>query len=259
MELDYVLALALERFHLDSTQLVEPEWVAKTPYERERRGRRRYLKNPIVLREVVTRFAGLPFKNYFFLGLTTDPSNPFRVASNTQLFPEIFHPDFGPEDCWPKMAHKFGWLNYAALETVIRKLQERQILRSDSLFLESLAMNRDNMEFQVPSSEATIAPGEEGASSLEHQTSKRRGTSMIYAPAINARSFVHFSWRGESCALRDYSKGSSVQPPSNRGYPTSTVRSLIKQEHGISKKEPPVADSAYWYAKTIRLNAHFLH
>jgi hypothetical protein len=32
------------------------------------------------------------------------------------------------------------------------------------------------------------------------------GVAMIYAPNIDKNTYLHFSWKGNSCVLRDYSQ-----------------------------------------------------
>jgi hypothetical protein len=184
LELDFALALALEQFDRTDRVLVEPEWIMGTPYALERGvGVRRTLKNPNVLRDVVSRICGLPLENYFFVALTTDESNPFHDANCTSVLPELFHPKHGSDNCWHSVKHQFGWVNFVALEKVIRGLFEREVPGTDSLFLESLEINQKNMRRG-----ATVE-----SSDRESGAPKTRGTSIIYASQINPKTYLHFS------------------------------------------------------------------
>jgi hypothetical protein len=82
----------------------------------------------------------------------------------------------------------------------------------------------------------------------------RASVSMIYAPRINPNTFLHFSWDGDSCALRDFSVGGEPSP--NRKWTTSAVVRLICQEEpfGQGAKRPSVDKVDEWRETTRRLN-----
>jgi predicted type IV restriction endonuclease len=83
--------------------------------------------------------------------------------------------------------------------------------------------------------------------------SRDRGSGLlIYAPEINSRTFLHFSWLGESCALRDYSRPSTRPPKADRRYQTSHVRAKIKnQVQGDGRNRKHVD---YWHQMTVEAN-----
>jgi hypothetical protein len=241
LELDFALALALEQFAETDHELIEPEWITKTPYALERgQGVRRTLKNRNVLRDVVAKICGLPLEHYFFVALTTDSSNPFEEEHQGWILPELFHPKHGLDNCWNQIKHQFGWVNYVALKEVIESLFVGSTFEFDSLFLESLEINGKNMG----RSTNIVSSGYEPT---------RRGTSIIYAPQINAKTYLHFSWRGENCALRDYSLSSTEEPYAERSFRTSDVRKLIEEEVPLTRREG-VTNTSRMHQKIFELN-----
>jgi hypothetical protein len=82
---------------------------------------------------------------------------------------------------------------------------------------------------------------------------KRRGKSLVFIPSINDKTFLHFSWNNESCAIRDYSNG---YPKIYRNFQTSQIRQFIEKDREfiINTKEPPIDDIEYWYNRIIGLN-----
>ncbi|MHC4144219.1 MAG: hypothetical protein ACYSWW_02050 [Planctomycetota bacterium] len=80
-----------------------------------------------------------------------------------------------------------------------------------------------------------------------------RGSGLlIYVPHINAETFLHFSWVGESCALRDYSYGPTTKPKLDRRYTTSYVRARITDQAQVEQRNIKHID--YWHRETLRLN-----
>lgn len=239
-ELDYALVLALHGFKESDLELVEPDWIMDTPYSLERReiGRRR-LKNQNVLRAVVDEICGLPLENYFFISMTNDRNNPYLSEGNNQVLPELFHPAFGVNNCWKDMKRQFGWVNYSRLETVVRSLLDESVGIGESLFLKSMELNRKNMPAGI------VNHSEDG--------SKSRGTSLIYAPKIQPGTFLHFSWRGANCALRDYSVDSALEPIPDRSYTTSQIRLLVEREVQVLR-EGSIKNVAYWHKRICDLN-----
>lgn len=244
LELDFALALALEQFTGTDHELIEPEWITRTPYALERgEGVRRTLKNRNVLRDVAAKICGLPLEHYFFVSLTTDPSNPFEDEKHTSILPELFHPKHGLNNCWNQIKHQFGWVNYVALKEVIKGLFAGSAYEFDSLFLESLEINEKNMRHST----------NVGSNGYESTLVKSKGTSIIYASQINAKSYLHFSWRGEGCALRDYSLSSTEAPDPERSYRTSDVRKLIEQEVPLTSRDG-VTNTSGMHQKILELN-----
>ena len=244
LELDFALALALEQFKPNDRELIEPAWIANTPYSAERGDLvLRKLKNRNVLQDVVCKISGLPLPNYFFLSLTADISNPLSNEDCASFLPELFHPTFGSKNCWSEMKHQFGWTNFSALKQIIEKFFHEESIETDSLFLDSLAINRKNMQGRL----AVESSGHEPS------LTKSRGVSLIYAPQINPSTFLHFSWKGEGSALRDYSLSSSELPQPERSYRTSDIRRLTERAVPVGKKIP-ILDVAGLHDKITHLN-----
>jgi hypothetical protein len=76
--------------------------------------------------------------------------------------------------------------------------------------------------------------------------------SLIYAPQINPRTFLHFSWRNESCALRDYSRSDTEEPSPDRKQ-TSYVERMIDKEIRVPNKKN-VQDVSFWHQKILEEN-----
>src|SRR2546427_12599204 len=80
-----------------------------------------------------------------------------------------------------------------------------------------------------------------------------RGVRMIYAPEIDAGTFLHLSWQNERCALRNYSKSPTIMPVEDRSIDKSDVWKRVRKEIPIRNRKP-VEDTAYWHETTINLN-----
>lgn len=83
----------------------------------------------------------------------------------------------------------------------------------------------------------------------------RRGVTIIYAPRINPRTSLHFSWVGDGCALRDYSTASATTPPRPERMRTSEVVPLITQEDPRSLRDLDIAKISEWRAMIELQNA----
>ena len=234
LELDYCLAMALSEYHDGATELVEPKWVLSSPYKNERNGELRRLKNRAVLEDVVSLICGIPLDQYYFLVITNDEQNPFLRVSDDYL-PELFKPDLSGlsfTNCWSEYCMRFGWLNYTKMRTFIDSVQSR--LPLGSFFLQSHSINQRNMKGQ-----------------------SRSGTRLIYAPQINPHSFLHFSWRNESCALRDYSRSDTGEPSLDQSYQTSQVERMIDKEIRVPNKKN-VHEVSFWHQQILEANNAYL-
>jgi len=268
LELNHCLALALSQFGPESTSLTEPNWVLHCPYAVERRGRLRALKNPVVIEEVAHRFAGLPFRSYYHIVITTDDSNPLENPENTGFWPELYHPDYPFQNCWNELRSQFTWISWRSVEACLRGFIGEGGVH-ESLFVPSYETNRRNFK-QASATVAEQLAESEAVDSVQTQadevrralraggrvtdTSSARGATMIYAPAINPNTFVHFSWLNESCAIRDYSKSPTIMPFEDRQYRTSDVRARVEKQISIRNRQP-ISDTQYWYETTKSLNA----
>ena len=82
------------------------------------------------------------------------------------------------------------------------------------------------------------------------------GVSLIFAPRYRPRTFVHFSWRGESCRMRDYSGG--VQRPEVNPGLRSAVEAHIRYELQVPHSGHPTGDVVFWYEQIRQLNRRCL-
>jgi hypothetical protein len=264
LELRYCLAMALSEYHEGDTELVEPEWVLSSPYKNERKGRLRRLKNRAVLEDIVSLIGGIPLDRYYFLVITNEEQNPFLRVSN-DLLPELFKPELSGlsfTDGWSEYRRRFGWLNYAKMRTFINSVQNR--LTMGSLFLQSLNFNQRNMKGQsqlrrtepptVTAEQEKLDAGHLAGTELSHSG---QGVSLIYAPKINPRTFLHFSWRNESCALRDYSRSDAGEPSPDRSYQTSHVERMIDKEIRVPNKKN-VSEVSFWHQQILKVNTAYL-
>lgn len=257
VELNYVLAICLPSFKPVDTELIEPDWISRTPYSSERKGLRRHLRNQVVLRKVVDRFAGLPSEHYFHIVLTTDESNPFSDAAARPLLPQLYRAHSPHTDAWDELSCQFGWFNYTGMKRLVIALRDTGGLGGTSLFLDSYELNGPNMS----GGQLSHGRPERHSWLREHENAapvapRAKGVSVIYAPALSANTFLHFSWLGESCALRDYSASAVTQPNPVRQYTTSYVRSVIRREDVVHG--PAITDTAYWHTAIRQLNAKFI-
>jgi hypothetical protein len=243
LELDYALALALAEHQPTYSELLEPAWVLNTPYAQERNGRLGRLKNPNVLRGVVSNFAGLPLRHYFFVVLTTDGSNPFSSLIPEDLLPGLYQLQNGLKNCWTEMHTQFGWLNYEKLRNLAELMSTQGLLPGGSLFLGSLGLNLANMDISSHNPKPGIAV--------------TRGVALIYAPKIDSATFLHFSWLGEGCALRNYSLHPDRVPSPDRGYQTSEIRSLVER-HISADGRRSIEDTQFWHQRTSEANLQLL-
>jgi len=267
LELNHCLALALSTFAKGQKELSEPDWILHSPYGIERRGKLRCLKNPVVIEEIAYPLTGIPFRSFYHLVITPDSSDPFDSPANEPFWPELYHPDFPYQNAWRQLRAQYAWASWDTLEALVSAMASRGELGEGSYFLPTFEKNRRNFkvaagagtqtlstetfdtdedvpEESVPSQAVSArAPGRRGS----------RGASMIYAPSINPRTFLHFSWLNESCAIRDYSQSPNIMPLEDRQRRASDVFSRIDKEVFIRNRKP-ISDMQYWYETTINLN-----
>jgi hypothetical protein len=264
LELDYCLAMALSEYHEGATELVEPEWVLSSPYKNDRKGMLRRLKSPVVLEDVVSLIGGIPLDQYYFLVITNDGQNPFLRVSEDYL-PELFKPELSGlhlsfTNCWSEYRMRFGWLNYTKMRTFIGSIQNR--LTMGSLFLQSFSINQRNMKghSQLRMPEPPTVTAQQERFDIGHLAGKKlshsgQGVSLIYAPQINPRTFLHFSWKNESCALRDYSGTDRRELSPDKRFQTSDVERMIDKEIRVPNKDKEnVTVVSFWHQKILEAN-----
>jgi len=164
LELNYCLTRALSKFKAEDTELVEPNWILSTPYNKERKGRLRSLKKGGVLRTIVDEIAGVKLKECYHLIVTNEPTNPFDVCESSML-PELFEQvldedgDWRCENRWSNLRSQFGWINYDRIEKFIRDHEGE--LATQSFFLPSYELNSRNMRdssAEPPEPELSVPP-----------------------------------------------------------------------------------------------------
>lgn len=94
-----------------------------------------------------------------------------------------------------------------------------------------------------------------------------RAGSLILAPEINPRSFLHLSTRGSSYFIRDYSETGPDRPPRKfRWVGCSKVEELQRMVRVLKELEPTADDMKmnidkrpdYWYRRILALNKAYL-
>jgi hypothetical protein len=253
MELNHCLTLALSIYHGAGSHLMEPEWILDSPYGVERKGVRRELKNPAVLDDVVAAIAGLSIDHYYQIVLTNELSNPLSRVDE-EILPEFYLPAVDGvktiyRNEWSRLKENVGWVNYDVLKKVIGASGSS----GESYFFSSFEINKQNMR----STELRAASGERPLEVSSANIPGTRGVRMIYAPGMEISTFLHFSWKGESCALRNYSKNSEVEPLPNRRNRKSDVVEQIAHCIEVPSK-PAYTETAFWHKMTKELNTKHL-
>jgi len=254
LELDYRLAVALSHFGEGNTELREPKGF-QAPYEPFRNTSRK-LANPAVLSAVVSRLCGASLDHYFYLVVTCEDRNPLDIVGD-EILPDLFKPelrgmDVTSRNCWTDMRSQFGWLNYRRMLDFVKSHEPN--MANKSYFLPSYALNQTNMG-QVGTDEEEDTEEEEDGPEQPVRTG--RGVSMIHAPDINETSFLHFSWKGQACALRDYSQSSVHEPLPDRQRSTLQVEQMIQTEVRVPHRSD-IHAVGFWHNRTKELNAQHL-
>jgi len=249
-ELNHCLALALSAFREGYAALREDEWILDSPYSTERNsplrgknaGKLRCLKNRVVINHVVRGLCSLPVEAYFHLGITTDHMNPLEDPRSEAFLPELYSASCPSRNCWAEVKGRFLWTSWSKIEHHLHAAYPEGEGR-ESHFLQTIVKARENFIFATGS----LPP-------IRYRSRERgyKSSSLIYAPAINPRTFVHFSWEGNGTAIRDYSRNSIQEPIPDRSRTTEEVEAEIRAEYRI--KRTPYTDVAFWHSKTIELN-----
>lgn len=74
----------------------------------------------------------------------------------------------------------------------------------------------------------------------------KRGVTVIYAPQINKKTSLHFSWAGNGCVLRDYSEATPGRPPKPKRETASKVVQLIERFERFVPKNLGIENTAEW-------------
>jgi hypothetical protein len=240
LELNYILSVALSVYQCDDCGgvLTEPTWITRTPYMlgRKQPGPK-ILKNQVLLRSVVSKLSYLPIDNYYHLVITTDAENPFDNPRCSAKFPEIYQAAVPDQNLWNTAQSKFAWLNYERLLAVAKNLDRFRAPMHAGLFEESYSLNLANMQkIRKPTT-----------------GSHTKKSLLVYAPAINSGTFLHCSYQGETCKLRDYTTSSSDVPRPDKRFTRDEV--LGKATERRVAKPVPYTDVQFWHDEIRRINA----
>lgn len=84
---------------------------------------------------------------------------------------------------------------------------------------------------------------------------------LLYIPAINAKTFLFFFFRGESgrsYSLRDYSQSGSPHRTTARDYSYTSDEILALAVYDFEAPVVPVTELAFWGNRVEDLNRRFL-
>jgi hypothetical protein len=230
IELNHCLAMVLSKYNMGD-EFIEKDWILKSPYQAERKGELRKIESGHVINKIVKYISGIPLENYFHLIITTDEKNPLDDIKNADYLPQIYLPET-PGNSWKVLRKQFGWINYKKILEISRVIDKKI---GYSYFKDAWELN------------ATYRKGDYDALDKD--------VAMIYAPEINPKTFLHFSWAGDSCELRDYSQG-TVKPIKDSRFTRREVNKKIKiiihNAEGMNR--PNIENYAEWYKMTLELN-----
>ena len=245
LELNHRLALALAHTNSPSV-LQEDEWIMETPYGVTKV---RKVKDRDVLDGLLAPLRGHPRASYLHVILTLDSNNPFEDSTNAPYMPEIFLSD-SEANRWETEKDRFGWVGWYKIIALANTWLERG---ESSMFLDTWAFTgQKKLPREDPAVSGQTAPATPGWAAIRPS----RGVSLIFAPQINSRTYLHFSWRGEGSALRDYSHSEIDLPGADRSRRTHQVLPLIGDELPTTRPRPEYTDVRIWNRRVIDANSN---
>jgi len=242
LELDFCLAMALSQYKDGSTKLIEPGWVLNTPYNEDRKGNLRYVKNPNVLRQLAAPLSGKDLSQYYYLIITTDMENPLTTASEN-LLPQVFTPELSGismsfRNVWAEYRKQFGWLNYDKVKQFIHRIQDR--LPLESLFLPTYKMNEGSFG-ELPEGDGNNDDGGNGPPPLEPPL------TGVWIVKFEDKK-CHLSCQGFSYALMHLQNGRWIEL--NRGKnDEKKMRRILSQVKVLQKAPRRNRDDISYWAK----------
>ena len=215
----------------------------QTPYAAARTGgRRRRLNDPIVRQQLVNPLINGGAAIYLHVIVTADQHNPLEDPEVQPLLPEIFINEQGANS-WEVEKYRFGWTNWDGLWNLAQPWPAPP------------ARFCGNLAFNLPYLFPPAAPGDgdeppagaaQGLPAGWPPGRPARGVSLIFAPAINQQTFLHFSWLRNSCRSRDYTQ--DPPPPPNGARSTMEVLGLKTCEEPCGARRPPSGNVGQWRA-----------
>ena len=238
LELNYRLTLALQEYH--KTNLVsflqEPVWLSQQYQDINRT-----VKDTETLSRVVHPLLNVKKISYGYLILTTDEYNPLLETS--EWLPELL--GYQGDNRWSKCKSQFGWMNYQHLENFATKTFP------DGLWLPT---------YQQYKSQLVFPQGHYVSNGHQVQHVGQfigQGVSLVYIPEIDPHTYLHFSWKGNSCRLRKYYRP-LLSPGTHKyntdEYETDYIRPLIRDQIEFSSDRHRLEDASYWYEHISRVN-----
>ncbi|MCL1812493.1 MAG: hypothetical protein FWG29_03100 [Treponema sp.] len=233
LELNYCLSLALSNFKLGDTILVEPEWILKTPYNDDRKGKLRCLKDAKVIKNVIPCLSSEPLENYFHVILTSDNENPLKLNNTKGKLPQLFtkeiiNDELKTIDIWKRMKKRhYGWVNYIKLLSFVKHYEKDYFL--GSFFNKTFELNNPGKNVNTNKRPSSLLNNKPINTSSIFKND--RGICLIYVPSIAKNTFLHFSWGNskgdkDACAIRNFL--SETQNPL-RKYTTTEIEKIVKQ------------------------------
>ncbi len=252
LELNHCLTLALNKYQMGDHRLIDPEWVLQTPYAAARpRGARRRVNDPSVRQQIVEPLINSGADLFLHVIVTADQHNPLEDEDVQCWLPEIFV-DAQQGNKWVQVMNQFGWTNWRGLWNLAEDWPAPP------------ARFRENLVFNLPNLFPPGAAGctDEPPAGMEHGLHPgwppgrpARGVSLIFAPTINPQTFLHFSWRRNSCRLRNYVP--DPPPPASDNYSTMQGLQLIMREESVGPRRPPTGNVAQWRAIIQEVNHRY--
>lgn len=249
IELNYRLSLALSAFFPEiEPRLIEPSWLLQTPYGVSDPQILRSVANPAVLFWVQTHVAQLRQSAYRHVIITTDKKNPVPTLPQKEATRPRIYDSYGQE-AWAEFEGMLHWLSWSNLAQLAGGWA------TTSSFLPTLAFNSPNLRFECePAADDPPAGGADtGIRGRGVAMVRLRQTFMNLHPqaVVPSSTFVHMSWNGNSCVLRNYY---AAGPPHPTPLETAEIQQHICDRENYGATRPPVLDWQAWHAETHRLN-----
>jgi hypothetical protein len=246
LELNHRLCIALEHW-TTNTLLEEGEWIRECDYGNHPDGlsKQRKVRHQDVVERLLKPLSGLTRTNYLHVILTLDSKSPFEDPSLERYVPEIFVPD-AKLNQWPTESGRFGWISWARIVELSRQWSKE----NSSLFLSTWAFHG----IRGPEDDPAILND-----SIEMNTKwtagrPAQGVSLIFAPKLNSRTHLHFSWKRDNCALRDFSPSATDAPQPDRHFRTHEVLPLIEEEFSTTVERPKYSETDAWHKRVMDVN-----